>query len=127
MTNTATLTGITSEQGQCDACGRELGRVFSVRYQNGTEGTLGRRCAAKATGWAVGAVEREANRTAWLAARDEKRASHRAELVAQGHGDKLAWLEAHAAPINGYANNAMVVLWDILDGADHLLSQEVRV
>jgi len=131
MTNTATLTGITSTQGQCEACGRELGRVFTVRYTDGTIAELGRRCAAKATGWAAGAVEREVNRLAWVAARDARRATHRAELVAQGHGERIEWLESHAGTIttcgSPYANNAAIVLSDILDGADHLLGQEVAV
>jgi hypothetical protein len=115
----AALTGITLGSGQCDRCGRELGRVFGVRWPDGTEQTLGRRCAAKATGWAAGAVEREAARLRRLAERDERRTARRAELVAAGHGERLAWLDTHAGVIPGIgcANAAMCVLHDVLDGA----------
>ena len=62
---TATLTGIGYTTGNCEACGRELTqRVFQVRYPDGTEVLLGRRCAVKATGYAAGAVEREATAAA---------------------------------------------------------------
>jgi hypothetical protein len=125
----ATLTGITHDAGQCDRCGRELGRIFGVRWPDGTEQSLGRRCAAKATGWAAGAVEREAARLRWLADRDARRAAHRTELVAAGHGDRLAWLEAHSGIVPGYgvANAPACVLASVLDGCDRLLYEEVTV
>ena len=115
----AVLTGITLDNGQCDRCHRELGRVFSVRWPAGAEQTLGRRCAAQATGWAAGAVEREAARLRWLAEREVRRTARRAELVAAGHGERLAWLDAHAGVVPGIgcANAAMCVLHDVLDGA----------
>lgn len=56
------LTGITRTSGQCDACSRELTqRVFSVAHRvTGETLDLGRRCAAKATGYPTTRVEREA-------------------------------------------------------------------
>lgn len=128
-TTYATLTGITATSGQCDRCGRELGRIFGVRWPDGSEQNLGRRCAAKATGWAAGAVEREAARLRRLAERDARRAAHRAELVAAGHGERLAWLEAHAGivPNIGVANAAACVLADVLDGHDRMLYEHVQV
>jgi hypothetical protein len=56
------LTGITSTSGQCDACSRELTqRVFSVAHKTtGATLDLGRRCAAKATGYPTTRIEREA-------------------------------------------------------------------
>lgn len=125
----ATLTGITQDAGQCDRCGRELGRVFEVRWPDGREESLGRRCAAKATNYPATRVEREAARVRWVAERDARRAAHRGELVAAGHSARLEWLEAHAGIVPGYgvANNAACVLADILDGYDHLLDADVRI
>jgi hypothetical protein len=48
-----TLTGVFSETGECDRCGRELGRVFQVRLPDGSIETYGRKCAAHVTGWTV--------------------------------------------------------------------------
>lgn len=78
MTTTATakmqaaeyrLTGITAGSGNCDRCNRELTqRVFAVAHKTtGAEMFLGRRCAAKATGYATTAVEREAARVVRIA------------------------------------------------------------
>ncbi len=56
------LTGIERAAGSCDACGRELTqRVFSVVDKaTGTVALeLGRRCAAKATGYPANAIERQ--------------------------------------------------------------------
>ncbi len=56
------LTGIVAGAGSCDRCTRELRqRVFTVTHKTtGDILTLGRRCAAKATGWATTAVEPQA-------------------------------------------------------------------
>lgn len=56
------LTGITTGTGNCDHCNRELTqRVFTVAHKTtGETLDLGRRCAAKATGYAANAVERQA-------------------------------------------------------------------
>lgn len=62
------LTGIVKTAGECEACSREITqRVFVVANAAGAELGLGRRCAAKATGYAANAVEREAARAARLA------------------------------------------------------------
>lgn len=55
------LTGITRGSGSCDRCSRELTqRVFAVTHKvTGAELFLGRRCAAKATGYPTNAVERQ--------------------------------------------------------------------
>lgn len=54
------LTGITNGAGQCECCSRRLTqRVFQVAHPDGTVVQLGRRCAAKATGYAVSAIERQ--------------------------------------------------------------------
>lgn len=69
------LTGITQTSGQCDCCTRPLTqRVFAViDTSTGTEYALGRRCAAKATGYAPNAVEREARIAARLVEIDRRR------------------------------------------------------
>ncbi len=56
------LTGIVKGAGNCDACGRELSqRVFTVAHkETGATLDLGRRCAAKATGYPTTAIERQA-------------------------------------------------------------------
>ncbi len=55
------LTGITRGSGNCDRCARELTqRVFAVTHKvTGDELFLGRRCAARATGYPTNAVERQ--------------------------------------------------------------------
>ena len=71
-----TLTGIVLEAGQCNACGRELGRVFQVSHPDGTTATYGRRCAAKATGYTnVARAARTARRGAVVASRAAKAAA----------------------------------------------------
>lgn len=56
------LTGITQGAGNCDNCARELTqRVFAVTHKvTGAKLLLGRRCAARATGYPTTAVERQA-------------------------------------------------------------------
>lgn len=61
------LTGITRIDTACECCGRNLGRVFAVRYPDGRVMDLGRVCAAKATGYRANTVEREARAAARLA------------------------------------------------------------
>jgi hypothetical protein len=56
-----TLTGIQSTTGECDCCSRRITqRVFEVNHPQHGTALLGRRCAAKATGYAVTAIERQA-------------------------------------------------------------------
>ncbi len=89
------LTGITSTTGQCDCCTRNLTqRVFAVAHKTtGGELTLGRRCAAKATGYAVTAVEREARIAARLA-----EIKHRTAIVATAYPHiAAAWAARDAA------------------------------
>jgi hypothetical protein len=118
----ATLTGITTAKGQCDACGRELGRVFQVRTVAGGTQVLGRRGAANATGYAATKIERMALAAARIAERDARRALRMAELTEAGHGGILNWLAAQpTAGPSGHASNAYMLLTDILDGAEHLL------
>lgn len=58
-----TLTGITAGAGQCDCCTRRVTqRVFQVAHPDHGAAHLGRRCAAKATGYPTTAVERMAAR-----------------------------------------------------------------
>lgn len=72
---TARLTGIQHAKGACENCGRELTvRVFQVAYPDGSVQSLGRRCAAKATGYKPNLVEREAARAARLAETARRRA-----------------------------------------------------
>lgn len=67
MTATTTrpkLTGIHLTDGECDCCGRNLGKVFEVRHPDGQTATYGRACAAKVTGWKPNRVEAEAKAAA---------------------------------------------------------------
>ena len=48
---TAKLTGITSEEGRCARCNREIGRVYEVLHPDLTTATYGRRCCTKVTGY----------------------------------------------------------------------------
>lgn len=77
------LTGVTREDGECDRCHRELGKVYEVTHPDGTVATYGRRCCAKVTGWR-GDLERAvriARRTAVVAARKATMADAGYELV----------------------------------------------
>ena len=54
-----TLTGVQAEQGGCDCCARRITqRVFHVHHDTYGDMLLGRRCAARATGYAVNRLER---------------------------------------------------------------------
>ncbi len=70
------LTGITRGAGNCDRCARELTqRVFAVTHKTtGEELFLGRRCAARATGYPTTAVERQAMMALRLAEVDRRQA-----------------------------------------------------
>ena len=76
------LTGITKGSGNCDACNRELTqRVFTVTHKTtGETMDLGRRCAAKATGYPTTAVEREAARALRIAEVNRRHAIVAAEF-----------------------------------------------
>lgn len=64
----AKLLGIRKGQGNCEHCSRELtARLFTVETDNGQTVQLGRRCAAKATGYKVNQVEQEARRIVRMA------------------------------------------------------------
>ncbi len=69
------LTGIAATTGSCDCCTRQIRqRVFSVAHPDGTTAQLGRRCAAKATGYRYNrleAAERSARRVAEMRRREE--------------------------------------------------------
>lgn len=71
------LTGITQTTGQCECCSRRLTqRVFQVTStETGEVRELGRRCAAKVTGFKVDRVEREARIAARCAVIAERRAT----------------------------------------------------
>ena len=80
MTNVAatarewTLTGIAKGAGQCDCCSRRITqRVFEVEHPTLGTANLGRRCAAKATGYQATAIERELARIARMAELDRRR------------------------------------------------------
>ena len=104
LPGTALLTGIGHTSGSCEACGRELTqRVFQVDWPDGTQELLGRRCAAKATGYAAGAVERAAAIAARLIEHDARRETIRKAfpaLVAARDEAAAAYLAARAAGIN---------------------------
>lgn len=88
------LTGIDAQTGQCDCCSRQLTqRVFQVAHPDHGALSLGRRCAAKATGWAASAIEREQARIVRLAEVARRREIIAAERpVFAGHlADMLAW------------------------------------
>jgi hypothetical protein len=70
------FTGVVAGAGTCDACSRECTqRVFTVEHrETGVKLDLGRRCAAKATGYPTTAIEREAARAARLAEVDRREA-----------------------------------------------------
>jgi hypothetical protein len=80
MTSTASLTGITSESGECDRCGRELGRIYEVRHPDGTTGTYGRKCCAVVTGYKANRIEALAAQAARIAAAEATRA-YRYEII----------------------------------------------
>ena len=70
---TAKLLGIEMGRGTCDHCDRELSlHRFRVNVDGETL-TLGRRCAAKATGFNPAKVDHEAQRIARLALTAERR------------------------------------------------------
>lgn len=118
MTNTAaadaftatrgawSLTGITPGAGQCDCCSRRITqRVFEVSHPRHGLAQLGRRCAAKATGYAASAIERELARVARCAEIARRRAIIAAAypIFTQVYADMLAWQgmsdeERNAAP-----------------------------
>lgn len=85
------LTGITKATGQCDCCARNLTqRVFAVAHKTtGEELALGRRCAAKATGYAVTTVERQAA----IAARIAEVARRRTVIAASYPQVAKAWAD----------------------------------
>jgi hypothetical protein len=69
------LTGITKGEGQCECCSRALTqRVFEVSHPAHGAVALGRRCAAKATGYKPNAVERAAAAAARWAELETRRA-----------------------------------------------------
>jgi uncharacterized protein (DUF2237 family) len=63
---TAKLTGITRDSGCCDRCDRDLGLIFQVVYPDGSTASLGRKCAAKATGFRPDRVAQAAKAAARL-------------------------------------------------------------
>jgi hypothetical protein len=99
MTNVAatarewTLTGIAKGAGQCDCCSRRITqRVFEVSHPTLGVAALGRRCAAKATGYPATAIERELARIARMAELDRRR-----DIVATEFPELAAAYEACAA------------------------------
>ena len=68
------LTGVAAGSGVCADCARELRvRVFEVQAPDSARRVLGRRCAARATGWAAGRLEREVERAARLVVLEGRR------------------------------------------------------
>lgn len=98
------LTGITRTSGQCDACSRELTqRVFSVAHKvTGETLDLGRRCAAKATGYPTTRVEREAA----VALRVAEVARRREVIAAEFPAVAQAWAER---PYGEYGSQAAIL------------------
>lgn len=75
------LTGITKGEGQCECCSRALTqRVFEVSHPAHGAVALGRRCAAKATGYKPNAVEKAAAQAARLT-----ECARRREIVAAAY------------------------------------------
>lgn len=83
------LTGIHLTDGECDSCGRNLGKVFEVRHPDGTTATYGRRCAAKVTGWKPNRIEAEANAAARRALVEARVATVTAEYPTITHDHAL--------------------------------------
>ena len=101
----ATLLGIDKAQGDgCDDCGRELSaRLFRVRVTaTGEVRHLGRRCAARATGYPTTRLEHEAAAAERLAAWEaevaatwtvERMADHFRDVVVIGADDLIeVWI-----------------------------------
>jgi hypothetical protein len=82
MTNGATLTGITSDSGECDRCGKELGRIYEVSHADGSTATYGRKCCAIVTGYRPNNIDKLAR----MAARQAETSARRVEIEAEFPG-----------------------------------------
>jgi hypothetical protein len=78
MTATREFLGRAAQRGECMKCGRELGMTYALRL-NGKAVTYGRRCAARAMGWATSRVEMAAIQ----AERADELARRRAVIAAE--------------------------------------------
>lgn len=95
------LTGIGYTESSCECCARRITqRVFQVQHPRHGIALLGRRCAAKATGYKPNAIERAAEAAARTLELDRRRAivadsypalaeaqTHRIAAMAQARAD----------------------------------------
>lgn len=88
---TAQFIGRAAQRGQCGKCGRELGTTYALVI-DGAEVTYGRRCAARAMGWATTRVEMEAKRAYRIAETTRRR-----EIVLAAFPALAPVWEAHLA------------------------------
>lgn len=112
------LTGIQHDKGQCDHCGRDLGKVFQVVHPSGRTANLGSTHAAKATGF--NKVQQAADAAAALAEKQKQRVATEQKLRAGGAGDLIDQLQSmpQTVDVGGstMASSAQVVLNQLLDG-----------
>lgn len=112
------LTGIQHDKGQCDHCGRDLGKVFQVVHPSGRTANLGSTHAAKATGF--NKVQQAADAAAVLAEKQKQRVATEQKLRDGGEGDLIDRLQSmpQTVDVGGstMASSAQVVLNQLLDG-----------
>lgn len=112
------LTGIQHDKGQCDHCGRDLGKVFQVVHPSGRTANLGSTHAAKATGF--NKVQQAADAAAALEEKQKQRVESEKKLRDSGEGDLIDRLQARPQTVDvggsTMASSAHVVLNQLLDG-----------
>lgn len=104
------LAGIEATAGQCDCCSRALTqRVFTVSHPELGKRQLGRRCAAKATGYAPTALDRQLASALRIA-----EVARRVEIVAAAFPAAAAEL---ATAQNAYTESGEGAYWAALTPA----------